>query len=952
MHFFVLPSLLCLLAFGMQAQKGSVSGTLLEAESGFTVIGATVVLLGTDYGTATDLDGIYQFDNVDVGTYTIEFSYIGYETKTIENIEVKLNEVTTIDAKLGEAPVEIATVVVTAEATTNTETALLTMQKKSSSILDGISASQISKSGDNDAASTIKRITGVTVEGGKYVYVRGLGDRYSKTTLNGSDIPGLDPNRNTVQMDLFSTNLLDNILVYKSFTPDLPGDFTGGYVDIKTKDFPDAFTLNASASIGYNTIATFNSNLLRAPAGKTDWIGFDDGNRKLPTAVEGTAIPNYNPSVFNLADAQLLINQTNSFPSTWQTSTQAQPFNHNLAVSVGDQFKFGKRSLGIIGALTYQRNYSGYQDGDYGIYALTDFYDNAGGLTPELTLKDNKGQSEVLWGALFNLSYKPSPMHKISLTALHNQSATSTMRTLHGTKQSDDPDEVFYTQTTRFLQRGLSTLQLGGKHVLANVKDFKINWRLSYANSEQDDPDLRFFTYRYRPNSDTYIVKLASDRPPSRFYRNMQQGTLSGRLDIALPFRQWNEQKSKFKWGGAYTSKNRTFRENRFIFNNALPAFDGTTDSYFQTLGLNPENDGYANRAYGAYVVNGLDTANNYDANQDVIAAYAMVQLPLTARLKFIGGLRVETTRVRLLSLSWTLRQTKYPELDGQTAILNNLDFLPALTFNYEFSDKVKLRLAYSRTLARPTFRELAPFASFDVEGGYLFIGNPELQRTLADNLDLHWEIYSQPGEKISVGAFFKNFTNPIERTYNPEARNGEFTFRNVKNALLTGAELEVRKNLSFISEKLSNLTLAANCSYIYSRVTIDSVELVSIQATNPNAKPFRAMFGQSPYSINALVSYKDNSGWNANLIFNVSGARIAYVTAGGTPNIYSLPVPSLRFNVSKKLGNFILRIAASNLLNSKYREVIPFKESNYPTQVYNLGMNFSLGIKYTLTKS
>ncbi|MCH2044973.1 MAG: TonB-dependent receptor [Saprospiraceae bacterium] len=953
MKFISIIFIIALLSLSLHAQKGSISGTILEAESGYTVIGASVMLQGTSLGTATDLDGLYAFSDVDPGTYSVEITYIGYESKIIEDIEVKANEVTTLDVTLGNAPVEIEVVTVSAEVTTNTETSILTMQRKSSSVLDGISSAQIGKTGDNDAASAIKRITGVTVEGGKYVYVRGLGDRYSKTTLNGSDIPGLDPNRNTVQMDLFPTNLLDNILVYKSFTPDLPGDFTGGYVDIKTKDFPEAFTFNASASIGYNTIATFNSNLLAAPSGRMDWLGFDDGNRQLPTTVDGVAIPNYNPSQFNQADAQTLIGQTTSFPSTWDVNRQAQPFNHNLSISIGDQIKFNKSALGIVGALTYQRNYSGYNDGDYGLYTLTDFYDNARALTPQLTLKDSKGQQEVLWGALFNLSYKAGPSNKISFTFMHNQSGTSTMRTLYGKKQQDDPDEDFYTQTTRFLQRGLTTYQLGGKHVAKKANDLKVEWRLSYANSTQDDPDLRFFTYRYRPTSDTYIVKLASDRPPSRFYRNMTQGNLSGRVDFTMPFKQWNDQKSLVKFGGAYTYKDRVFREDRYIFNNNLPSFDGTTNDYFTPLAISAEGNAFANNGYGAFVTNGLDTANNYDANQGVGAAYAMIELPLTKKLKFIGGVRMETTQVRLRSLSWTLQQTKYPELDGKTNILDNIDFLPSATFNYEFTDQMKLRLAYSRTLARPTFRELAPFASFDVEGGYLFIGNPDLERTVVDNADVRWEFYPTFAEIISVGAFFKNFTNPIERTYNPEAPNGEFTFRNVPNAILAGAEVEIRKNFGFISEKLTDLSAAVNFSYVYSRMTIDATELANIQATNPNVSPYRAMFGQSPYSINALISYKNEGlGLITNLVFNVSGARIAYVTAGGTPNIYSMPVPSLNFNVSKKFGDFTLRFAASNLLNSKYREVIPFKGSNYPVQVYDLGMNISVGVRYALTKS
>ena len=235
---------------------GTVAGKVIEAESGFEVIGGNVSIIGTDRGTVTDLDGTYQLE-VAAGTYTIEISYIGFATQQISDVIVTAGTVTPLDVQLGESAVELEGVEVVAKAFKNTEAAVLAIQKTAPVVLDGISSAQISKSGDNDVAGAVKRVTGVTVEGGKYVYVRGLGDRYSKTTLNGAEIPGLDPNRNTVQMDLFPTNLVDNILVYKTFSPNLPGDFTGGYVDIATKDFPEQFTFSASASVGYNPQANF-----------------------------------------------------------------------------------------------------------------------------------------------------------------------------------------------------------------------------------------------------------------------------------------------------------------------------------------------------------------------------------------------------------------------------------------------------------------------------------------------------------------------------------------------------------------------------------------------------------------------------------------------------------------------------------------------------------------------
>jgi TonB-dependent receptor len=296
---------------------------------------------------------------------------------------------------------------------------------------------------------------------------------------------------------------------------------------------------------------------------------------------------------------------------------------------------------------------------------------------------------------------------------------------------------------------------------------------------------------------------------------------------------------------------------------------------------------------------------------------------------------------------------TAYPELDGKQNILNNLDVLPALSLNYEPTQKMKLRAAYSRTLARPSFRELAPFTSFDVEGGYAFVGNPNLERTITDNADLRWEFYPTNKELISVSAFYKNFTNPIERTFNPKALNPELTYRNVDNALLAGVELELRKNLGFISPALNNLQIGANVSYIYSQTTIDAQELAAIRAEYPDAPSTREMYGQSPYSLNALLSYNNDSlGFAANVVFNVSGPKISFISTGGTPNTYVQPRPSLNINLSKKIAKgFSIKFAVNNILMSPYRESIEFKGQTYDVSYYEPGMNVSLGIKYNFEK-
>lgn len=948
---------LCGMFTSLMAQSGIISGKITEADSGFEVIGGTVVIQGTDKGTVTDIDGTYQLD-VEAGTYTVEVSYVGFATQEITDVIVTASTTTSLDVQLGESAIELEGVEIVAKAFKNTEAAVLAIQKTAPVVLDGISSAQISKSGDNDVAAAVKRVTGVTVEGGKYVYVRGLGDRYSKTTLNGAAIPGLDPNRNTVQMDLFPTNLVDNILVYKTFAPNLPGDFTGGYVDIATKDFPEQFTLNASASVGYNPQANLNKNFLTYNGGSRDVLGFDDGSRAIPSTIaEGReSIPNYSEGLNDASKARALRDATEAFNNNWSMYQEGQPVNSSFSLSAGNQKTLFGKPLGFIAAMTYQRSFRSYDNGAYGIYELTGNVANTSRLNTQLLLDDNKSEEETLWGAMFSTSYKMTPNNKVNLTLMHNQSATSTARFLEGTKFRDDADDIFQTRTWQFLERGLSTAQLSGKHSFGE-RNAKLSWISSYAMSSQDEPDLRYFTNRINGITGNAFIKPSSDNVPTRFYRNMQQNNWDNKVDFTLPFDQWSGMSAEFKVGAGYLMKARTFREDRFNFNNnELSIADGDIFAYFHPDNIlmhNPEDvAGYDNGGNGIYVADNYDPKNNYNAAQSVASAYAMVQLPLTDKLSAVAGVRAEQTAIQLETFDTDITLDRYPTLDGEQNILNNLDILPSLNLNYELGERSKLRFGYNKTIARPSFRELAPFASFAVDGGFVFVGNPDLQRTTIDNVDLRWEMYPQSGEIISVSTFYKQFTNPIERTFNPEAQNTELTLRNVDAATLIGAEVEVRKNLGVIADKLAHFDLGANFTYVYSRTAIDAEELALIRANDSDANGFREMYGQSPYVINALLGYKNDKGTKANLSFNIVGSRISTVTRGATPNYYQKARPSLNFNIAQRITDHLsARFSANNLLDADYQEIATYKGVEYPIASYQMGRTFSLGINYKLSK-
>ncbi|MEX0810819.1 MAG: TonB-dependent receptor [Chitinophagales bacterium] len=915
--------------------QGTIRGRVTDAETGEEMIGTNVLIKGTSTGTTTDLDGNFTISNVETGTYDLEASFISYEKKTITGVEVKDGEVTVIDFNLGEASLEVSEVVVEAKKVRNTESAVITLQRKSSSILDGISSAQIAKNGDSDAAAAVSRVTGVSVEQGKYVYIRGLGDRYSKTLLNGAELPGLDPNRNSVQMDLFPSNTLDNLLVYKTFSPDLPASFTGGLLNVVTKDFPEKFNLQFSTSLGYNTNSSFNKNFMTYEGGSLDALGIDDGSRDVPEA----ALNDLQAYGIGMSEeeANRLRAATESFDNNMDFSRQRSFMDHSHSLALGNQSRLFNRPIGYNISLSYKRSFDYYDNGESGRYVLIDDYDRTRRLNADLSLSDEASTESVLWGGMFNTNYKINSNNKIGATVLYNQSADKTARFQQGRKLIDDPRLRYQTRSLTFLERSIFAAQLKGEHLLKNLNNTTVDWVSSYTVSSQDEPDMRFFTSGFRVNNgDTlHSIEPSVSQLPTRYYREMQEMNVDNKLNITVPFNQWGGQKSKFKFGGSYVYKNRDFREDQYRFARQTNAYSGDPDTHLAADSLfGPEND------KGVYAQTAFEAKNNYDAYEKTAGAYVMVDMPLVSTLKFSGGVRMEHTDILLESF----------DEDVENGELNNTDFLPSANFNYGLSEKMNLRASYNRTLARPTFRELAPFASFSFIGDFILLGNADLQRTLIDNVDLRWEMYPNPGEIFSASVFYKDFKNPIERAFNPLAPNSdELNYRNVDRAQLIGVELEFRKNLNFISEALQDLSLGGNFTYVYSRVDIAEDELANIRNLNPEAESTRPMFGQSPYIINAFINYdNDKTGTNVNMAFNIFGPRLAVVIPSATPNVYEKPRPSLNFSISQNIGkHFALSLNANNLIDPDYALVYTFKDTEYAYQSYNIGRTFSLGFTY-----
>ena len=924
---------------GLHAQTGILQGKITDAETGEELIGASVIIEGTTTGVSSDLDGNYRLTDIQMGTYTFVCQYISFQTQKITDVEIKAGEAEILNIVLEPVSMGLHEVVISAKAVKRSEAALLTVQKKSASVIEGLSAEQMKKSGDSDAAGALKRITGVSVTNGKYIFVRGLSDRYSKTTLNGAEIPGLDPNRNTVQMDLFPTNLLENIIIYKSFSPELPADFTGGLIDINTREFPGQFMLSAKITMGYNSQASLNKNFLSYPGSSTDRLGFDNGLRKIPASANGE-IPVY-PS-----DKQGLTDITMGFNKIMDPVKTPSFLNHKLSFTVGDNKDIGKRQLGYVFGVSYKAEDFYYENGIKGRYKLNGADDNA--LNTEHYYDDTQGTSQVLWGALLNLSFKISDHHKLGLNLFKNQSGTNIARYMVGAKQSDDLEGLYIeTRKLQWLERSLNTAQIKGEHYFEKLSKLHFDWMGAATSSYQDEPDMRFFTNSFYPGNNEknqYAIEPSIYKVPARYYRFLKEANYNFRANFTLDLGSTNKA-PKLKFGGSYLYKDRDFSDKRIDYKFQFPqnTYNGNVSEFLadENTGLNfPGYNPVTGMNFGLYVQGnpGDDLKNSYTANQQVTAAYAMADAKWGSKLRMVAGLRYEHTLINSMSKDTTMEK----------GYLNNNDFLPALNLTFALNEKTNLRFNLSRTIARPTFRELAPYASEDFAGGEVYVGNANLKRTSINNIDLRWEWYTRPGEILSAGVFYKMFKDPIELVDNPKAQNPELKWDNVECADVYGLELDFRKKLDFWQFS-KNFQLGVNFSYIYSSVDIDSVELAAIRATDPGASSTRPMSEQSPNIINGFLGYNsEKAGFDASLVYNVTGPKIIINVKGGTPDIYAQPFHSLNFVANKTMGKqFVIGVKIKNLLNQTYSELYTFKGRDYVYRQFKPGMLFELSLKY-----
>jgi outer membrane receptor protein involved in Fe transport len=959
------PVFLSLLSVNLAGQTGTIRGTIVEDNSGETLVGAQIIikeLPGT--GTITDLDGAFSL-NVKPGTWTVQVRYISYQNLTVENVKVQNGKVNSLgNLILMEDNQVLEEIVVTAEAVKSSEIALLSMRKQSQNLMDGISASKIQLTGDATAVAAVKRVPGVSIEGGKYVYVRGLGDRYSKTTLNGIDIPGLDPDRNTLQMDMFPTSLISNITINKNFTPELPADFTGGLLNIETVDFPEREIIKVSLGVGYNPNSHFNNDFLAYNGGKTDFLGFDDGTRELPSAARSVFIPrpDYNPD-------QEVEQFIKSFSSDLAAEPKMSLMDISASFSYGNQIELGKdkdetkkqAKLGYLFSLTYKYDYKFYKDAENNEYQKDNTDESIYELIPANLQIGDIGQQSALVGLLGGVAYKTN-LSKIRLNLMHLQSGESSAGDFI-IRNKEAPGQSGYLGLADILeynQRSITNIILSGKHVI-NESGWEINWSASPTISISEDPDIRKTAFTIE--IDTSFNAGAAGYP-SRIWRSLNEISLMPKVDVSKKHKFLGDD-AKLKFGGAFTYKKRDYEILKYNieFNGPVPSFpDANPNDVLADHNLYPFND---DGVYYATDFN-VPNSNQYESNSTNIALYLSEEFSLLENLKGIVGVRMEYFVLKHTGRDIIAAQGGVGGrvLDNE-AVLDDVDLFPSINFIYKFSDNLKLRTAYSRTIARPSFKEMSfaqivdPLSNTIFNGGlFPYEGEWEgnLHETLIDNFDLRGEYFMESGQIMSVSIFYKQFDDPIELFRIPQgSASPEYQPRNVGQGKLYGVEVEMVKGLGFLTPLLDNFTISGNLTFVYSQIKMSDKEYSSRVANAREGEKIektRTMAGQSPYVINGGLAYSNlETGLDIGLYYNVKGPTLEIVGTRNIPDIYTKPFHSLNFTANYKFGEdkrMAVDFKASNILDQKEESVFVSYEA--ADQIYRsryTGSSYSIGFSY-----
>ena len=928
------------------AQGGEIKGTVVDEKTGFPLGFARVMVVGTENVAQTDFDGNFSL-KVEAGIHEIEITPMELSYKPLKKSGIKVFAGGVADLgtiKMGTSSQDLGVTVIEIEISgTESEDDAQQEQFEKKEISDVVSQEEITKTGASDAATAAKNKSGVSVIGGKYVYIRGLGDRYNKTTLNGLEVPGLDPDKNAVQMDIFPSNVIGGMSVNKSFVAYMPADFAGGIIDIQFKS-PSKREGGISASAAYVPTMHFNSEYYAYDRQQGDVLGNGASDR---------IVPQYSVSASN-------VDLMNSFDPALAPYKSGSLMDYSFGGYYGNKAFIGKEGkISYTVSLDYSEKTRYYQNVEQNRLALATEADDAN-LIVRSTQKGDYGTNEVLVSGLAGINYKLNNHNKFKLGAIRLQNGVSKAGVFDFEAPSNNPYAAIQ-YNLEYNERTLTNFFIGGEHTFSDSSKWKIEWKASPTISSMQDPDVRRTRYNLS-NSTVYGTEAGL---PTRIWRSMNETNYAGRVDLSKEFK-FNDTIAKFRFGGSSTLKEREFLVETYqigVQNLSVLGIGTDPNEIFESDNILGSSDAPSG---AGFLIQPPSSFTSFDPNEfvsssDYFAGYVSTEVMLAKKLEMVAGVRVEQ-----FSISFTgYNASTDNEFLIDEKMLDDLDFFPTLGLTYNLKENQKLRFSGAKTIARPSFKEMSFAAIIDPISGMTFLGglNPidswdgNLVKTDIYNADVRYERLIGDGQTVSISGFYKYFINPIEIIQIASASDN-FQPRNVGNAEVLGAEFEVKKRLNFLAKKMDNFIANFNYTFTSSRVEMSEMVRESKEAnarTGEDVGKYRDMAGQSPFLINAGLGYegsKDTVGFFRNtrigVYYNVQGKTLQYVGITERPDVYSVPFHSINLTGSKKFGKknqFKISVKATNLLNDIKEQV--YVSFNSEDQIFSSLMparTFKLG--------
>jgi hypothetical protein len=891
--------------------------------------GATILLVEAGRQITTDADGRFVLTLENGKKYSITISNSGYATKTIADIALSNNAdnnfIEIILENSAKNDLVGVTVVASSRRQENTN-ALIAFQRNNTSLSSGLAADFIRRTPDKNTGEVLRRVSGTSIQDNKFVIIRGLSDRYNSAYINGAALPSSEPDKRAFSFDVIPSALIDNVIINKTATPDFTGEFAGGLVQIKTKDIPTSNQLIVGFSLGFNLQSVFE-DFVTNPRGENDWLGFS--SRSLPSSYPKKYLAY---SALPQQERLTIARSFNDRAYDEETSTAGPIQQYNLTWANVKRYKNGAAFGSILG-ITYRNSKLVFDNSK----KLNEKGQNG---QPFFDYVDFQNKYSVNVGAIANLAWTYKK-NKIAFKNLFNQLLEDNYYNRSGSNTENLQD--IFLRSSVLNQRSLYSAQLEGTHELP-VKNIKWEWNLNFSLNDKSQPDLRVQTYGKSIGvNEPYRINLRGNNT-NRFFSELNDKAFGYTTSFTLPF-QMGGQKQSLKVGGASTIRLRDFKA--FIFGYTEP-----TDQSLNTLPYNQIFNNANIREGGFNLITDLQNPQDkYYGVSAVSAGYVMLDNKLSENLRLVWGTRVEY-------FEQFLKSNKAGTDKAQIVNTDKFDFLPSMNFTINTSKKTNLRLAASRTVARPEFREVAPFAFFDFEQIASTAGTPDLRRSSIINADIRYEVYPKAGELLSLGAFYKNFTDPIELRLNSAsvATRRQYEFQNAESAELFGVEAEFRKSLSFLNGNsdswLNRLYFNGNATLIFSTVRLGNL------APNGEKLPAttRPLQGQSPYLINAGFQYDSEKGTNISLLYNRIGERLVVVGNNDFGDIYEQPRNLLDFQISQKVMKTKgeVRLTVSDIFNNAFatyenrdnkRTFVPLNDR--PFSIFKPGTTITVGFNY-----